>query len=550
MIDAGDNNWKIVQTKTFTKWMNNILKKSDYEPVNDLFEDMSTGIPLIHLLKALNIGDVEYNKNPVLRIAKMENVSFGINLIKSRGVHLVNIGPEDIVDRNSKLILGLIWTIISSVNTSQDLSSEIMSLKEELLQWVQKVTHPYENLSVKNFTTSWKNGLAFNAIIHRFRPELIDYEKLDIEDGIKNCNNAFSIAENNFGIPRLLDAEDVNESIIPDEKCIITYVSLFYQYFKSEEKEMEKKAFLSMFLKGYTLSVTGEESYEARAKESREILEELEKNVEETNENIKKAIEGVKSCKKMRNELRKRYVELGLLLNNIQDNQTLFNLKLYNPPEKLKIENFNYNDISISIDELLEILKPERDNEELETIKKECVAALIESNKQIQKKKLTELKNSLKTVKLANNENKAFVEFFISCLERKEESLSKFSEFEKYNLWLSESTKKLFAITDKNNMGTISLEECKKIISALKLNINDIPKLNKDRLTLDELLGIVNSCNSLVIQSSKVERLFKEFGKNGAVKILDILPNIDIKHLPVNENGELEFSDIKNSFNN
>lgn len=82
-----------------------------------------------------------------------------------------------------------------------------MSAKEGLLLWCQRKTQPYKNVNVQNFHMSFKDGLAFCALIHRHRPDLIDYDKLSKEDPIKNLNLAFDIAEKHLDIPRMLDAE-------------------------------------------------------------------------------------------------------------------------------------------------------------------------------------------------------------------------------------------------------------------------------------------------------------------------------------------------------
>ncbi len=82
-----------------------------------------------------------------------------------------------------------------------------MSAKEGLLLWCQRKTQPYKNVNVQNFHMSFKDGLAFCALIHRHRPDLIDYDSLNREDPIRNLNLAFEIAEKHLDIPKMLDAE-------------------------------------------------------------------------------------------------------------------------------------------------------------------------------------------------------------------------------------------------------------------------------------------------------------------------------------------------------
>lgn len=89
-----------------------------------------------------------------------------------------------------------------------------LSARDGLLLWCQRKTAPYDNVNVQNFNTSWKDGLAFCALIHRHRPELIDYSKLSKSDPIYNLNLAFDVAEKHLDIPKMLDAEGMFYQIL------------------------------------------------------------------------------------------------------------------------------------------------------------------------------------------------------------------------------------------------------------------------------------------------------------------------------------------------
>uniref|UniRef100_A0A8C8SX39 Microtubule actin crosslinking factor 1 n=1 Tax=Pelusios castaneus TaxID=367368 RepID=A0A8C8SX39_9SAUR len=167
-----------------------------------------------------------------MRFHRLQNVQIALDFLKQRQVKLVNIRNDDITDGNPKLTLGLIWTIILHFQISDIyISGESgdMSAKEKLLLWTQKVTAGYVGVKCTNFSSCWSDGKMFNALIHRYRPDLVDMERVQIQSNRENLEQAFEVAER-LGVTRLLDAEDVDVPS-PDEKSVITYVSSIYDAF-------------------------------------------------------------------------------------------------------------------------------------------------------------------------------------------------------------------------------------------------------------------------------------------------------------------------------
>ncbi|XP_075892654.1 alpha-actinin-4-like isoform X5 [Nelusetta ayraudi] len=229
-----DPAWEKQQRKTFTAWCNSHLRKAGTQ-IENIEEDFRDGLKLMLLLEVISGERLQKPERGKMRVHKINNVNKALDFIASKGVKLVSIGAEEIVDGNAKMTLGMIWTIILRF-AIQDISVEETSAKEGLLLWCQRKTAPYKNVNVQNFHISWKDGLAFNALIHRHRPDLIDYDSLRKDDPVTNLNNAFEVAEKHLDIPKMLDAEDIVGTLRPDEKAIMTYVSCFYHAFSGAQK--------------------------------------------------------------------------------------------------------------------------------------------------------------------------------------------------------------------------------------------------------------------------------------------------------------------------
>ncbi|KAM6131195.1 spectrin beta chain, non-erythrocytic 5 [Pterocles gutturalis] len=249
-----------MQKKTFTNWMNNVFFRNNVKiEIVDIYTDLKDGISLMQLLELLSGEALPRPNRGKMRVHFLENNSKAITFLKSKQVQVKVIGPENIVDGDRTLILGLIWIIIlrfqiSSIKLDKEEfggRADVLFANEALLLWCQHKTASYSNVHVKDFSKSWSDGLAFNALIHAHRPDLIHYSSLRQDQPIKNLNNAFDVAEKELGISKLLDAEDVAVPY-PDERSIMTYVSLYYHYFsrlKQGQTIQKRLAKIVFFLK-------------------------------------------------------------------------------------------------------------------------------------------------------------------------------------------------------------------------------------------------------------------------------------------------------------
>ncbi|KAL7642289.1 UNVERIFIED_CONTAM: hypothetical protein RMT77_006850 [Armadillidium vulgare] len=229
-----DPAWEKQQKKTFTAWCNSHLRKAG-TLIESIEEEFRNGLKLMLLLEVISGETLPKPDRGKMRFHKIANVNKALDFIASKGVKLVSIGAEEIVDGNLKMTLGMIWTIILRF-AIQDISVEEMTAKEGLLLWCQRKTAPYKNVNVQNFHTSFKDGLAFCALIHRHRPDLLDYSKLSKDDPLHNLNLAFDIAEKHLDIPRMLDPDDLVNTPKADERAIMTYVSCYYHAFQGAQQ--------------------------------------------------------------------------------------------------------------------------------------------------------------------------------------------------------------------------------------------------------------------------------------------------------------------------
>ncbi|XP_048644315.1 F-actin-monooxygenase MICAL2 isoform X12 [Marmota marmota marmota] len=122
---------------------------------------------------------------------------------------------------------------VDSVRRSISLSRRESDIRpSKLLTWCQQQTEGYRHVNVTNLTTSWRSGLALCAIIHRFRPDLINFDSLNEDDAVENNQLAFDVAEREFGIPPVTTGKEMASAQEPDKLSMVMYLSKFYELFQ------------------------------------------------------------------------------------------------------------------------------------------------------------------------------------------------------------------------------------------------------------------------------------------------------------------------------
>ncbi|NWI99935.1 CLMN protein, partial [Crypturellus undulatus] len=236
--------------------------------------DIQDGKILMALLEVLSGQKLMHEyKSSTHRIFRLNNIAKALKFLEDSNVKLVSIDAAEIADGNSSLVLGLIWNIIlffqikeltgnlnrnssssslssgpsgpesdtsqtSTPNVERSVSVTVKDQRKAiraLLTWVQRKTRKY-GVAVQDFASSWRSGLAFLAVIKAIDSTLVDMKQALEKTARENLEDAFSIAQNKLGVPRLLEPEDIMVES-PDEQSIVTYVAQFLEHFPELEGE-------------------------------------------------------------------------------------------------------------------------------------------------------------------------------------------------------------------------------------------------------------------------------------------------------------------------
>lgn len=500
MAFAEQQQWITVQQKTFTKWLNTKIESREVAVV-DLVKDLSDGVILIHLIECLSGESLgRYAAKPKLRVQRFENANLSLDFVRMRGIQMTNIGAEDIVDGNRKIILGLIWTLILRFTIS-DINEEGMTAKEGLLLWCQRKTACYEEVDVRNFTDSWNDGLAFCALLDIHRPDLIDYDALDKSDHRGNMQLAFDIANKEIGIPDLLDVDDVCNVAKPDERSLMTYIAYWFHAFSQMEKVENAGRRVEKFVNSMQGAWEMQSAFERRM---RELLEQMREQLVRWNDSkfvgtyVDAKSQAMEFSAYKRGKKRKWVAEksdLATLLGNIKTKMSTYRLRPYEPPSELGL---NVLDQEWSNLMKAEMVRGQQINETIRDIKNALRKSFAD--------KANDFALTLNTMQLAISGLEGDVEDQMMHIRRLKDSLAPMHQYlEK----IEELDKKCEeANIEENDFTTYTYDELCYELSLVQNSVS------KKMAFLDNQLVARNMTNLTPIQLEEFESVFRHFDRD------------------------------------
>lgn len=415
---------------------------------------------------------------------------------------MTNIGAEDIVDGNRKIILGLIWTLILRFTIS-DINEEGMTAKEGLLLWCQRKTACYDDVEVRDFSSSWNDGLAFCALLDIHRPDLIDFDSLDKSDHRGNMKLAFDIASNEIGIPDLLDVDDVCDVPRPDERSLMTYIAYWFHAFSQLERVENAGRRVEKFVNNMHGAWEMQNSYERRMKELLRLIRAQRdgwKNAsfQGTYKDVKEQAHQFSLYK--RNEKRQWVAEksdLTALLGNIKTKLGTYRLRPYDPPKEVSLE---------TCDQEWECLT--RDEHQRSQLINETIRDIKNSLRRSFADKANDFALTLKTLSLAISGLDGDVGDQLEHVKKLNDNLPPLDAFLDSITELDKQCAE--ANIEENDFTTFTLDELSYELSLVKSSIS------KKLAFLENQMVARNMTNLTPIQLEEFESVFRHFDRDSS----------------------------------
>lgn len=206
--------WIPLQIKVFSRWFAAQLKNKSNIEINDISKDLKNGVALVELAQILTCKESprKWSHTPKRNIDMVQNCELALDMFKKDGVHFIGISGRDINENNEKLILGLVWTIISHYSFGD--------VKSKILSWANERTANYPNIN--RFAPY---NLSLCALLDSYVPEKINYFSLDPNDSQHNAQLASNVMKE-LEIPLFIYPDDLNcQEIKFDQQILLTQLA-------------------------------------------------------------------------------------------------------------------------------------------------------------------------------------------------------------------------------------------------------------------------------------------------------------------------------------
>lgn len=228
--------WIPLQVKVFSRWVSNQLKEDSQNDITDVTKDLSNGVALVKLATSLTQKQAprQWVHDPKRNVDKVQNCDMAVDMFAKDGVRFVGISGKDINDNNEKLILGLVWSLITHYSIGKTVSTDDSKIndstgnkcnnskdyKNVLLSWANDRIDSYPN--IQKFTPY---GLSMCALLDSYVPDKINFYSLDPNNTKANTELATHVMKE-LGIPVYVYPEDILRNNAVDEKN--TFNSAFF----------------------------------------------------------------------------------------------------------------------------------------------------------------------------------------------------------------------------------------------------------------------------------------------------------------------------------
>uniref|UniRef100_A0A1I8JIF1 Calponin-homology (CH) domain-containing protein n=1 Tax=Macrostomum lignano TaxID=282301 RepID=A0A1I8JIF1_9PLAT len=186
-------------------------------------------------------------------------------------VDLSRLDTDQVVQGRPKATLGLVWTVLQAWYSDDSESS--------LLEWCQERCRGYAGVHIANLTVSWKDGLGFLAILHSARSHLLAFNERLKKPPADNLALAFHLAKTEFGVPTLLDVDDLLLSPTPDKKSVSVYLLLMRENVFASENQSPPESPLSAETAGTAAAAAAEDHLEKPAEETRKSMQQQQQQL-------------------------------------------------------------------------------------------------------------------------------------------------------------------------------------------------------------------------------------------------------------------------------